>query len=194
MNEIDATLFSWASSSFSLAKNSSDPPAFLSTTPQGVEGTIFGFTIRDSRRLMPTSLPRDIHIFDYVDPYSQQQKRDAQQRLYLDGWPIKTQGMEDSVVVAHPCRLYDVPCYKGRILQVFDLMLNNLPPSTKTADAYGSHSIVKNKNETLPTPVYYDHFFYMESDNELCVTMKEIADFLSVGVGASGWIMSRQFV
>ena len=42
----------------------------------------------------------------------------------------------------------------------------------------------------------------MESDNDLCVSMKKLTElatkyqryFISVGVGASGWIMSRQFL
>ena len=47
-----------------------------------------------------------------------------------------------------------------------------------------------------------NHFFFMESDNDLCVPLKNIRQlaltehhyFLATGIGFSGWIMSRQFI
>jgi hypothetical protein len=74
-----------------------------------------------------------------------------------------------------PCQEYRVECYKLKILQSFRTVL-------KQSSA--------------------DYFFYMESDNELCVSLAEIRDlalhhrryFLATGIGFSGWIMSRGFL
>jgi hypothetical protein len=74
-----------------------------------------------------------------------------------------------------PCQEYSVECYKLKILQSFRTVL-------KQSSA--------------------DYFFYMESDNDLCVSLAEIRDlalhhrryFLATGIGFSGWIMSRGFL
>jgi hypothetical protein len=80
------------------------------------------------------------------------------------------------VLECAPCFAYSTKCYKQKILQVFHYVLDT---NSKTT-----------------------YFFYMESDNDLCVGMSGIRDlayrheryFLSTGVGFSGWIMSRQFM
>jgi hypothetical protein len=75
-----------------------------------------------------------------------------------------------------PCQEYNIRCYKQKILQVFDFMLAEYPDA--------------------------QYFFYIESDNDLCVSLSEIRNltyycqryFISTGIGFSGYIMSRQFV
>lgn len=73
------------------------------------------------------------------------------------------------------CSRYVILCYKKKIIQV---MMHLLEHTNAT------------------------YFFYMESDNELCVPMTEIRDlayrhrryFIGTGIGFSGWIMNRTFI
>lgn len=130
------------------------------------DGNFYPFSIRDSRRLVPTQLPLEIHIWDYVDITSQNQQRTRQARLFHNA------KYEAPAV----CQTYDLICYKKKIIQVFDLVL-----------------------QQNPTTAY---FFYMEADNELCVPLTEIRRiayqyeryFITTGIGFSGWIMQRQFM
>ena len=74
-----------------------------------------------------------------------------------------------------PCQEYSLPCYMHKIFQVFAMAL-------EATEA--------------------NFFFFIESDNDLCVDLKNIRRlalnenryFLATGIGFSGWIMSRQFV
>jgi hypothetical protein len=129
------------------------------------DGVFYPFTIRDSRRLVPTQISPQFHIFDYVDLDTAHQKASDHSKLYHNA---KFLGIPS-------CQKYNLLCYKQKILQVFG-------------------HILEHTNAT--------YFFYMESDNELCVPLKEIQDltyryqryFISTGIGFSGWIMRRDFL
>ena len=131
------------------------------------DGVLFPFTIRDSRRLVPTQIPFGFHVFDYVDVHSRDQLQTDASKLFLDGKLIPDEPA--------PCQKYQLACYKEKVLQVFDIVLN-------TSES--------------------KFFFYMEADNDLCVSLEYIQNlavrhnryFITAGVGFSGWIMSRQFM
>jgi hypothetical protein len=126
----------------------------------------FPFVIRDARHLVPTQTSHNFHIFDYVDTTSPQQAKTRHSQLYYNAKPLQKA----------PCQKYSVECYRLKILQVFRHVLDNFPSAR--------------------------YYFYMEADNDLCVPMKMVQDlalgeeryFINVGIGFSGWIMSRQFV
>lgn len=126
----------------------------------------YPFSIRDSRRLVPTQLDAQFHIWDYVDISSQNQQATKHASLFLDG----------HFQAPAVCQKYDLYCYKEKIQQVFSLVLQQNP--------------------------HTQYFFYMEADNELCVSMQSIQDlalesqryFITTGIGFSGWIMRRDFV
>ena len=106
-----------------------------------------------------------LHIYDYNNPGYQVHKPNVPQTLFLDGRKI----------AKSPCSLYSTKCYRRKILQAW-------------------HVALKQTNSK--------YFFYMESDNDLCTSLDKIRElalkekrfFISVGVGASGWIMRRDFV
>jgi len=129
------------------------------------DGRFFPFTIRDAKRLTPEQVSPSFHVFDYLDPTVQNQQSSRAQQLWLDGTFLKKAS----------CSLYSILCYKKKILQVFDYLLN----ATNA-----------------------EYFFYVEADNYLCVPMEEIRNltyrhekyFIGTGIGFSGWIMNRTFV
>lgn len=128
------------------------------------DSVLFAFTIRDAKRLVPTDPPPGIHIYDFVDVYGPDQLR-ANAQLYLDGRYIEE---------PH-CQQYNLGCYQVKLLQVFQHLVNH------TQSKY---------------------YFYMESDNTLCVPLLEIQAlavrqdryFIGTGIGASGWLMRRDFL
>jgi hypothetical protein len=130
------------------------------------DGKFFPFSIRDARHLVPTQIPKDFHVFDYVDIHSKMQGNAQRSQLFHNGIQV-----EDA-----PCQHYSLKCYKEKIIQVFQ------------------HVLSSNTNAK--------YFFYMESDNDLCVSLSQIRDltyrqnryFLSTGVGFSGWSMRRDFM
>ena len=129
---------------------------------------LYAFTLRDSVRLSANPLPRGLHIYDFVDVYTMQQAQAKRPGLFVDGREV-----QDYKV---PCWEYSGACYRKKLMDVMELALER---------SHGS-----------------SHLFYMESDNELCISIDELATmanqykryFIATGVGASGWIMSRQFV
>ncbi|CAB9516974.1 expressed unknown protein [Seminavis robusta] len=136
------------------------------------EQPMFAFTMRDSRRLVPVEPPLGIHIYDYVDIYNADQTLNAKTALFLDG----------RYIVEAPCRKflkkYSLECYKEKLIQVFE------------------HVLMKEAHAKT------NYFFYMESDNTLCLPLDQIQElalrqaryFIATGVGASGWIMRRDFM
>lgn len=130
------------------------------------DGRFFPFSIRDSRRLVPTQVPPGVHVFDYVDITNQNQQKTRRAGLFQDA----------HFVAKAACQIYDLSCYKQKIVQVFELVLKEYPRA--------------------------EYFFYMEADNELCVPLTEIRRiaydyqryFITTGIGFSGWIMHRSFV
>jgi hypothetical protein len=133
------------------------------------DGDFLAFTIRDARRLGPNPFTAPgVHIFDYKDISrgNLPQKRSQNSQLFYNA----------RLVGDAPCQRYDVMCYKQKILQVFNYLMDS------------------NKNAT--------YFFYMEADNDLCVPLQYIRNlthhyqryFISTGIGFSGWIMRRDFV
>jgi hypothetical protein len=126
----------------------------------------FPIMIRDAHHLVPTQSSPDFHIFDYVDLSAMKQARTRHSQLYHNAqWIHKS-----------PCQAYSLSCYRRKIIQVFDYVLQNFPK--------------------------VEYYFYMEADNDLCVPMsmvqalalREQRYFINVGIGFSGWIMSRQFM
>jgi hypothetical protein len=159
------------------------------------------FTIRDSLRVAPTQLPPGFHIFDYMGgnatsssssssssilaSSSQQQRRAGRpgrrrlQPTMKEREPHSIQELyyNAQYVDTAACSMYSVWCYRRKIEQVFQHLLDT------------------HKNVS--------YLFYMEMDNELCVSLDHLRNlthsyhpiyFLSTGIGFSGWIMSRQFV
>jgi hypothetical protein len=136
------------------------------TSEYVADGMFVPFTIRDARHLVPTQIPQGIHIFDYVDLHSSTQEKAQGSQLFHNA-----RLLDDA-----PCQRYSVRCYKEKILQVLDHILETNPDA--------------------------EYFFYMESDNDLCISLSELRRltyqyhryFIATGTGFSGWIMSRQFV
>ena len=134
------------------------------------ESLFFPFAIRDSRRLVPTQLPSGLHIYDYVDVKTSDQASSNSTQLFRDGVPYG-----DQHHMIPPCQEYSVHCYKKKLLQVF-------------------HQVLLESNAS--------YYFYIEADTDLCVPLVDLQAlavrhhpyFLATGVGASGWIMSRQFI
>jgi hypothetical protein len=126
----------------------------------------FPMMIRDARHLVPTQSSLDFHIFDYVDLSSMQQGQARHSQLFHNAHFIDQS----------PCQVYSVLCYRHKIIQVFDYVLRHFPQ--------------------------VQYYFYMEADNDLCVPMSTIQAlalqeqryFINVGIGFSGWIMSRSFM
>ncbi|KAG7347416.1 hypothetical protein IV203_016121 [Nitzschia inconspicua] len=126
----------------------------------------FPFLIRDSRHLVPTQSSQDFHIFDYVDLSAVKQGKARHSQLFHNA----------HVLGNAPCQVYSVECYRHKILQVFDHVLKQFP--------------------------HVDYYFYMEADNDLCVPMNTVQTlalqeeryFINIGIGFSGWIMSRTFM
>lgn len=147
----------------------------------------FPFTIRDSRRTVPTQVPHGFHIFDRVDlrdPNDSNHDHDTAAAsgtasLYYDGLPLTFPSGSDNNDYGCPRDKddddYSLRCYRATILHVLDYLLH----TTRA-----------------------EYYFYMEADNDLCTTLEEVHTlammhrryFISTGVGFSGWIMSRQFV
>jgi len=135
-------------------------------TRNTADPNFYPFSIRDSRRLVPTQLPSELHVWDYVDITTQNQQTSQHAALFHNA-QIQAQA---------PCQKYDLYCYKQKILQVFQLVMEQNPNT--------------------------EFFFYMEADNELCVSMVEIQRialehrryFITTGIGFSGWIMRRDFM
>ena len=124
------------------------------------------FVIRDARHLVPTQPSHEFHLFDYVDTTAPQQVHSRFSHLYHNARPLDQA----------PCQKYSVECYRLKILQVFRYVLEHFPQT--------------------------QYYFYMEADNDLCVPMSMVRNlaltekryFINVGIGFSGWIMSRQFL
>lgn len=130
------------------------------------DARFFPFLIRDSRHLVPTQSSQDFHIFDYVDLSAVKQGKARHSQLFHNA----------HLVGNAPCQVYSVECYRRKILQVFDHVLQQFPK--------------------------VEYYFYMEADNDLCVPMSMVQSlalqeeryFINVGIGFSGWVMSRQFM
>ena len=140
---------------------------------------LYAFTMRDALHLTSNQLVAYsdyyyddsdssrclLHIYDYNNLESKVHIPNVSQTLFLDGRKI----------AESPCSWYSTKCYREKILQAW-------------------HVALKQTNSK--------YFFYMESDNDLCISLDKIRElavkenrfFISVGVGASGWIMRRDFV
>ena len=68
----------------------------------------FPFTIRDSRRLVPTQIPFGFHVFDYVDVHSRDQVQTNASVLFMDGKAVSDQPT--------PCQRYHLRCYREKII------------------------------------------------------------------------------
>ena len=132
------------------------------------------FMIRDARRVVP-NFPQHFPYQDFqIFDYIDVDAIDNQD--YTRNSKLFVNGM---YVQDSPCQKYSLQCYKQKIIQVLEHLLK--------------------KNSTGMANTYY---FYLESDNELCVPVKQIKDlafteqryFISTGIGFSGWIMSREFL
>jgi len=74
------------------------------------DGNFYPFSIRDSRRLVPTQLPPEMHIWDYVDLKTQNQQKTKHADLFHNSV------YQEKAV----CQTYDLICYKKKIIQVFE--------------------------------------------------------------------------
>jgi hypothetical protein len=154
----------------------------------------FPFVIRDSRHLTPTQINHDFHIFDYVDLTQAKQPKSKHSQLFHNARLVVDDILENkrSDLIASsnkkartvsavepneaPCQYYSVKCYRQKILQVFSYVERNFPN--------------------------VEYYFYIEADNDLCVPMTMVKDlaltekryFINIGIGFSGWIMSRSFL
>jgi hypothetical protein len=100
--------------------------------------------------------------------------------LFHNGYPVPYP-YNTSVVgnaTHNDCQDYSMACYRSSMIQVMRYLLES----------------PKLRNVT--------YFFYMEDDHDLCVSLSSIRSMayryqryiISVGTGASGWIMSRSFL
>ena len=174
------------------------------------------FTIRDAQRTVPTQIPHGFEIFDFIDLYAtngdqnqtarseakssgNQEEHDdmlndvqppgkASIEVYLNGKPLSVEVEND---IGVECAGYSKRCYRSKFLLVARYLLSlHASQEQKTGNNDGNEKDVD----------YY--YFYMEADNDLCVPLNEIRSlafqheryFISAGTGASGWIMSHQFL
>lgn len=172
------------------------------------------FTIRDAQRTVPTQIPHGFEIFDFIDLYATNGDQNQTARiedktkktetdditdsfpspdtstigLYLNGKPLS---VEDGIDIE--CLGYSKKCYRSKFLLVVRYLLslqNSYEQNPENSNRLGDEKNVE----------YY--YFYMEADNDLCVPINEIRGlafqhqryFISTGTGASGWIMSHQFL
>jgi hypothetical protein len=131
---------------------------------QVTQNELFAFTIRDSVRLTPNQLPRQMHIFDYVDVNSPNQVSEKQS-LFIDAREI----------APAPCGAYSVECYKQKVIQSFRAALSF---------SGAPYFFYMEADNDLCVP--------LEEIRDLAY--REARYFIGSGVGASGWIMSRAFV
>ena len=170
------------------------------------------FTIRDAQRTVPTQIPHGFNVFDFIDLYATNgdQNQTAasiwttnppqKATLFHNGKPVPSAGDDDekngnnnnngSLLV--DCREYSKECYRAKMLRVIRYLLSLQQNKQSSRN--------NNNNNNNDDDEYY--YFYMESDNDLCVPLSEVRElaykyrryFVSTGVGASGWIMSQQFL
>ena len=172
------------------------------------------FTIRDAQRTVPTQIPHGFEIFDFIDLYATNGDQNQTARiedttakietddvtgsfpspdkstigLYLNGEPLSVENGIDM-----ECLGYSKKCYRSKFLLVIRYLLSLHNSHEQNTENSNSHEKEKNVE-------YY--YFYMEADNDLCVPLNEIRDlafqheryFISTGTGASGWVMSHQFL
>jgi hypothetical protein len=183
------------------------------------------FTIRDAQRTVPIQIPHGFEVFDLVDVYAtngdqnqtayreayKQKKKNSvgnnntatamekrkpsheefdtptsEARLFLNGKHV-IEGDRQFGDHKHndddDCQGYSKQCYRSKFLKVIRYLL--------------AHQ----RNDGGDNNIEY-YYFYMESDNDLCVPLSDIRDlafeyqryFVSTGIGASGWIMSQTFL
>ena len=154
----------------------------------------FPFVIRDSRHLTPVQIDPDFHVFDYVDLTQAMQPKSKHSQLLHNARLVVDEVLDakrsnatlsyaQRLKVSHyaekheaPCQAYSIECYRHKVLQVFSYILREFPS--------------------------VEYYFYVESDNDLCVPMTMVRDlalkekryFINTGIGFSGWIMSREFL
>jgi hypothetical protein len=162
------------------------------------------FTIRDAQRTVPTQIPHGFHIFDFIDLYASDADGEQNQtqteitdtltnitttittksKLYHNGKPVIV--VPGVVREEEECRGYTKKCYRTKMLRVIKYLQSLQHQNTNTNN-------------------YEYYYFYMEADNDLCVPLDEIKQialeyrryFINTGEGisgASGWIMSQQFL
>lgn len=130
------------------------------------DGNFFPFSIRDSRRLVPTQIPYGMHTFDYVDITTQNQQKTKKATLFQDAH------YQDKA----PCQEYNLECYKKKIVQVFELVLRKYPNTEYFFYMEADNELCVPLTEVRR--LAYEHKRY----------------FITTGIGFSGWIMQRQFM
>ena len=126
----------------------------------------YAFSIRDSRRLVPTQLVPDMHIWDYVDISTQNQQSAQHASLFHNA-----QFQAPAV-----CQKYDLYCYKQKILQVFHLVLEQNPTTRFFFYMEADNELCVPLVEIQRIALQYQRYF------------------ITTGIGFSGWIMRRDFV
>lgn len=180
--------------------------AHVSSQQYRDDGRFLPFTIRDARRTVPTQIAYGFHVLDFIDVDKQDTysfvKEDDDEFDHVDDAEKVTNAQfldpplspsplfHNGFPVAYPfnvslarnatleCQEYSLGCYRSNLLQAMRYLL----------EAPQFHN--------------YTHFFYMESDYDLCVSLSRIRslayryprNLLSVGTGSSGWLMSRDFL
>jgi hypothetical protein len=130
------------------------------------DGNFVAFTIRDSKRLVPTQIPSVFFVYDYVDIYSPTQNmKSAKSKLYLN----------TKYVGDNNCPSYDVFCYKQKILQVL-------------------YHLYTTSNATYFFYMEADNDLCVPLEDIRNLTYHYQRYFISTGIGFSGWIMRRDFV
>ena len=126
----------------------------------------YAFSIRDSRRLVPTQLIPELHIWDYVDISTQNQQTAQHASLFHNA-----QFQAPAV-----CQKYDLYCYKLKILQVFHLVLEQNPTTQFFFYMEADNELCVPLVEIQRIAHQYRRYF------------------ITTGIGFSGWIMRRDFV
>lgn len=184
------------------------------------DGNFVAFTIRDARRTVPNNVvPYGFHVFDIVNldggSFGGFMDRDSERDSLLND-QVKTNratiyhnGYALPASFQSRCQTYNVACYRIKVATIFEYLLNLKGLSQNRQNDRSSNIDTKSNLRSSPSsssssPITSNttYFFYMESDNNLCVPLTEVRRlaykyqryFISTGVGFSGYIMNRTFV
>jgi hypothetical protein len=130
------------------------------------DGKFYPFSIRDSRRLVPTQLPPGFHVWDYVDITTQNQQKTKRASLFHNA----------RLQAPAICQEYNLLCYKQKIIQVFDLVLKENPTTEYFFYMEADNELCTTLTDIRRLAYQYERYF------------------ITTGIGFSGWIMQRQFM
>ncbi|KAG7366590.1 hypothetical protein IV203_029260 [Nitzschia inconspicua] len=192
----------------------------LSPHPYHDDGRFFPFTIRDAQRTVPTQVPHGFHVFDFIDVHKyttysfedndDEERKEEESLQDLDDVPAAPVDISEKaqVSILEPLRS-PAPLFHNGFPILYPFNTSLVQNSTMDCQTYSLRCYRSNLLQVvrylLEGPIFrnYTHFFYMESDHNLCVSLSQIRSLayrypqrslISVGTGGSGWVMSRTFL